>query len=716
MKRMISAIIAIAILTIMIPWMPQTQGTNDIPTRAGNVLYVAPVNSTYLNITDAVDNATDGDTIHVAPGNYSGWVQIRKDGISLMGNSSEGDVRIIDGSEGMLTVGGSWVNVSGFIIGDDRNHMGLISVVNTHNVTLSDIEAESEQLAEGIYIGYAKDIAISDISIHVQDFPAVRIHGSNTVSIEDFSFSSGTPEDGVVLSRGGSDMIHLKYGNIELRGTGTAIYTETSDNMVIDTVTATYTEKFVSAGTGNVTFYDTIVDPDDAEIRGSSPSQEFNSYFRREVEVTGIDAHGMEIPLEGAHLVAETDGSTIYASDHYGGGNGLSDPDGSFPGQLMLLSWWKQGGRSGFMNGTSFGKIWFEGDMEQEIDLGMLDANVTDTVTGHFDMIYLQLRSLNGTVSYFNGPMAGTKAANATVTAYGFNMTEIANSTTDVNGTYLLEDLPVDMNITVVVVPVDEVERDGPVSGYLRREFVVNISEDSTTNADIEYYEFIPVSGPIFGWIRYQEGPRDGQFVEGATVKLYNTSGDEVGSMLSNETGYYEFTDMAFGDGYEVRVTPPEEELGINLEKTGYLFWDGSAFGHNGSTRINASVKYYLHVEVTHPEIIIKDEDGNPLEGVTVIVTIDGETYTETTDENGKAVFEDLDMDTFPNGTGIEASKAGYETLTWSWPDTPPPMKEQSETENTLVLFGIIALIVIVIGLAIVLLFVRKVPEEEYEE
>jgi hypothetical protein len=120
--------------------------------------------------------------------------------------------------------------------------------------------------------------------------------------------------------------------------------------------------------------------------------------------------------------------------------------------------------------------------------------------------------------------------------------------------------------------------------------------------------------------------------------------------------------------------------------------------------------------EEPHPEVTILDEDGNPIEGATVTVTIDGETYTATTDENGTAVFDDLDMETFPNGTEIEASKAGYETQTWYWPNPPPPMKEQTEAENTLVLIGIVAFIVIVIGLALVILFVRKVPEEEYEE
>jgi len=718
MKRMLPAIIAVAIFTMMLPWIPQVQGYGDVPTRAGNVLYVAPFNSTYSNITDAVDNATEGDTIYVAPGNYSGWVQIYTDGISLMGNSTEGEVRIIDGREGMLTVGGRRVNVSGFVIGDDREHMGLISVVNTHNVSISDVVAGSDMLAEGIYVGYSSDITLSDVSIRVEDFPAARIHGSSSVHIRDFFFSSGSPEDGVVLSRGGSDDIQLRGGSIEVRGTGTAIYTETSNNMIVDNVTATYTEKFVSAGTGNVTFYDTTVVPDDAEIRGSSAEQRFRSFFRRGVEITGIDAKGMEIPLEGAHLMAETDGTEIFSSGHYGGTDGVSDPEGRVPGELMLLSWWKQGGMAGYMNGTSFAKVWFEGDMDQEIELGMLDANVTDTITGHFDMIYYQLRSLNGTVSYFNGPMAEMKVVNATVTAYGYNMTEIDNCTTDENGTYLLRDLPVDTNITVIVIPVNEVERDGPVSGYLRMEFVVNISEDSTTNVDIEYYEFIPVSGPIFGWVRYQEGPRDGQFVENATVKLYNISGDEIGSLLSNETGHYIFVDIPFGEGYEVRVTPPEEELGINLEKTGYLFWDGSAFGHNGSTRINASVKYYHHVEEEgpHPVVTITDEDEEPLEGVTVTVTIDGETYTATTDENGTAVFQDLDMEVFPDGTEIEASKAGYETRTWKWPDPAPPMKEEKETENTLVLVVIVAFVVIVIGVAIVLLFVRKEPGEEYEE
>ena len=57
----------------------------------------------------------------------------------------------------------------------------------------------------------------------------------------------------------------------------------------------------------------------------------------------------------------------------------------------------------------------------------------------------------------------------------------------------------------------------------------------------------------------------------------------------------------------------------------------------------------------------ILDDEGNPVEGAQVEVTIEGATYTAKTNMFGKAVFQSLDMEDFPDGAEFEASKEGYD-------------------------------------------------------
>ena len=69
----------------------------------------------YEKIQDAIDNATDGDTITVWEGIYYGKVIVNKS-VSLIGNGSELTTITGGGNGDLVTITADWVNMSGFSV------------------------------------------------------------------------------------------------------------------------------------------------------------------------------------------------------------------------------------------------------------------------------------------------------------------------------------------------------------------------------------------------------------------------------------------------------------------------------------------------------------------------------------------------------------------------------------------------------------------------
>ncbi|MFO8052248.1 MAG: carboxypeptidase-like regulatory domain-containing protein [Thermoplasmatota archaeon] len=790
-------------------------GSGEETRTPGGILYVSPSGSTYNEVQWAVDNATEGDTIYVAPGNYSEGMVIRTNGISVIGNSSQGEVRIGKFDMGVAAVNANWVNISGVNITDEFSHLGLLAVTSSGNISLTDVTLFSGNLSDGLFVTGSSGIRIHDMDIQTDLSLPLGISG--TTDLEMIDFSIRTAEWGTAVETGGDCELSFIDGEISMRNVSARAFGfQDMTDAIIDNVSALYPESgsYLLNGEGDVRIHDVEVPEDDID----GGSGQVSVLFGRKVTISYVDRTGEQTPAPGADLNHTISSVGVYVTPHYGGWDERSDENGTFPTPLNLLSRRYEGGAAP-VYGSNHLKAWYMRDHEQEIDLGLVDANTTDdihilfdgvcrsngTISGrvryergpldglnvsggevelhgwdgetHEDIVpdesgsfvvsslafqnnitiavhppadrayieenrsgYLTWTSstdflddldldiglqymeftpptngtLSGVVTYSGGPSDGLNATDATVIVLNASMERIANTTVDEEGGYGFPELPFGENYTIRVLPDNGVETGSEVPGYVPFEMVFHHDRERELDIEIEHW-VPPDEGPVFGWVRYQEGPKDGDFVPNASVVLYDMDGAEVDNISTDMDGYFIFEEIPFGVGYELRISPPPEDAGINNQETGYLFWDGSAFPHNGSTRMNASLKYYRRSTV-HPEIIILDESGDPLEGVFITARVEDESFTAETNESGKAVFTGYDGAEFPQGTRLEAVKPGFDKENWEWGKSAPKMKEADGYDNTLIFILIAILVIVVILGALIGLFMGRTKEEILEE
>lgn len=328
--------------------------------------------------------------------------------------------------------------------------------------------------------------------------------------------------------------------------------------------------------------------------------------------------------------------------------------------------------------------------------------------------------TLEGHVTYLNGPMMGRNSTNATVFLMNMDGSEFGNTTTEVNGSFMFEGVPFANNYTLKVIPEDAVVPGGQVSGYIERTIVFNFNVSMLLPLSLEYYTYIPpAEGPIHGRILYSGGPKDGEPVVMARVEVLSR-GASFAYVNTNSSGYYRFSIIGFGTNYTLRVTPPGDQLGIVDNNSGYLVSVSEAFDHSDPSgiRVDMEMEYYEYIPeeppVVHPKITILDEDENPVPGVLVVVTINGTTYSAVTDENGTAVFVYLTGSDFPVGAHFKASKDGYEDIEWDQGDPVPQMSREKEDDEPDLLTIVIIIVFVLIALGVILYMLSR--RSEYEE
>ncbi|MCK4614189.1 MAG: hypothetical protein KAU14_05235, partial [Thermoplasmata archaeon] len=104
-------------------------------TSADTIIVAKDGNGEHDNIQDAIDAATEGDTIRVWEGTYYENVVVNKS-VSLIGNGSEETTIDAGGSGSVVKITADWAKMSGFMVtgsGTSWPDAG-ISVESNHNI------------------------------------------------------------------------------------------------------------------------------------------------------------------------------------------------------------------------------------------------------------------------------------------------------------------------------------------------------------------------------------------------------------------------------------------------------------------------------------------------------------------------------------------------------------------------------------------------------
>ena len=218
-----------------------------------------------------------------------------------------------------------------------------------------------------------------------------------------------------------------------------------------------------------------------------------------------------------------------------------------------------------------------------------------------------------------NNPLKG-----AEFTIYNSFNEELAKSTTDENGIAKFEDL--------VYGNYYYIETKAP-EGYLLK----NDKHDFTINENGITLKETIVNERILGNIKAFKIDEDNKFLANAELTLFDSQGNEVQSLVTNENGEVTFENIPYGD-YEVKETKAPEgyniseeilKVSVNGEESGLVYEAGKIT----NTKIKADIK-----------INKLDQDGNKLIGAefTLYNSADEVIGTAVTNEDGIAVFEDV--------------------------------------------------------------------------
>ncbi|MCD6573662.1 MAG: right-handed parallel beta-helix repeat-containing protein, partial [Thermoplasmata archaeon] len=131
------------------------------------------------SIQDAIDNATQGQTIYVESGTYYENIIINKS-INLFGKNR--DAVIIDGGgvgDVIYINKTSWVNLSNFTVkhsGSNSEDAG-IEIYHCHNITIRDVNVSENEI--GMFIKYSSDNTVSNNNICNNGEEGILLEGAD---------------------------------------------------------------------------------------------------------------------------------------------------------------------------------------------------------------------------------------------------------------------------------------------------------------------------------------------------------------------------------------------------------------------------------------------------------------------------------------------------------------------------------------------------------
>ncbi|MGF3554160.1 MAG: right-handed parallel beta-helix repeat-containing protein [Thermoplasmatota archaeon] len=199
---MIIILIIISLFSTL-PTIPADNCLKTITCKFSQILYVGGSGpNNYTRIQDAIDNATNGNTVYVYCGIYYEHIQINKE-INLIGENNEQTIIIGDKTDNIIRVQSSNFKITGFTI---KNGQIGIYIVYSLNFTIKQNLILDNW--EGIGTLNSSYGLISYNIIKNNDF-----EGINTVKSTDIVISSNSIEnnlEGIFLSSSTSNTI---YGN-----------------------------------------------------------------------------------------------------------------------------------------------------------------------------------------------------------------------------------------------------------------------------------------------------------------------------------------------------------------------------------------------------------------------------------------------------------------------------------------------------------------------
>ncbi len=142
-KKTVCISICILLIIAVLPTSGTIVEKSSILSFGGNTLYVGGNGSgNYTRIQDAIDDASDGDTVYVYDDSspYYENLNVSKS-IYLIGEDK--NTTVIDGNEYVINITADEVTISGFTVQDYRNvsfgYIGLISIQSDYNIISGNI-------------------------------------------------------------------------------------------------------------------------------------------------------------------------------------------------------------------------------------------------------------------------------------------------------------------------------------------------------------------------------------------------------------------------------------------------------------------------------------------------------------------------------------------------------------------------------------------------
>jgi hypothetical protein len=704
----------LAVFFLMFPMMISGTSSQDNRTQVPDVLYVSPEGSTFSTIQDAVDSANVGDMIYIAPGNYNKSVSIFIDGISLIGNLTHGEIRVnAPGEDQAIHISADHIFVRGITaIGGSRS---VILINDSRDLTAFDLNVKNE-VGKGIIIRESHNIRMEAVCINCSGGCGIGSEANVTgMVIEDFVVTSDGDTDGISIGEE-SGNCSFKNGSLYLSSSNGSCFNISGAFAVeIRDIIPNYNGTFLVMDGGVVDIFNTHFPERDLRIDSTDTDDRASVFFEREIIVTGTDVFNNTFPLERVDLYATVDDKVVYSTRYYGGSDPLSDGNGSFPRSIAFLSRCHTG-TSDMIYGVNRVEVRSSDGINVSDNISLVDANTTDPLKVNLRN-YPAKSPVEGVVTFRKGPMDGLPGENVAVLIT--HPKEIfRETTTNRSGYFSFGDIFRDRGYVLEFRPESGVEQRDNRSGYPIKRIIFDLYGPRFFEIELEYVDHIPGSGPVFGSVAFKN--REDSMVYSASVFLMDETGEVIGSTRTDIDGHYDFEEIPFDSNMTVRVLPPENLTGKWHVRSGYLESTSAPFEHDDpeGTEINFLLNYYEYVEPgTYPVIGIIDEQGDPVEGAEVIVTVGNETFISHTNSSGYAEFRQYRGDLFPAGSELSASKIGYDRISWTQGDTVPKMKisaEDDESSEELLIIGSILLVSLMILIGGILIFGEK--KRDYEE